>query len=73
MAEIINLADYHKICTWIAVDKNTGEFFVVYENETAGEHSIDGPYDTAEDAERALEAFADRTNAIRQDVDETMQ
>jgi len=72
-ADIIDLSDYVKVYTWIGQDPDTKEFFVITENEADSEIQVEGPFDTAEDAQRAMDAWAERTQAIRHDGNETMQ
>lgn len=72
-ADIIDLSDYVKVYTWIGQDPDTKEFFIITENQTDDEIKVDGPYDTAEEAMVALDAWAERTSAIRHDGNETMQ
>ena len=73
MGDVIDLSEYHKCFTWIGHDPKTGEYFVIYENHTAEEFSVDGPYDTHEEAEASMTEWAEKNGAIRQDLDETMQ
>ena len=73
MGDVIDLSEYHKCFAWIGHDPKTGEYFVVYENETAQEMSVDGPYNTREEAEASMDKWAEENGAIRQDTDETMQ
>jgi len=72
MGDVIDLSDYVKVFTWVGKDPETDEFFVICENETEGDIQVEGPFDTAEDAERAMDAWAERSNAIRHDSNETM-
>lgn len=73
MAEVIDLSEYHHCFAWVARDPKTDEYFVVYENLDEQETSLDGPYNSKEEAVEAMDAWAEKNGAIRQDPNETMQ